>query len=71
MGVVLKSRGFVVRKTWGSVLVQLYISLEDLGQVSGFSKPWFPLPHKIRRLGPRFKFRLNEGGLIEVMCVKH
>lgn len=33
VGVVLKSRGFVVIKTWGRILVQPYVSLEDLGQL--------------------------------------
>lgn len=33
VGVVLESRGFIIRKTWGRILVQPYVSLEDLGQI--------------------------------------
>lgn len=47
VGIVLKSRGFVVIKTWGRILVQPHVSLEDLGtRVTSSSQPWF-LPHKI------------------------
>lgn len=34
VGVVLKSRGFVVKKTSGRILLQPYISPEDLGQLA-------------------------------------